>query len=373
MSARPLNTSRGSKNTVFLLGFFTNAPAQGALGGFPGDNLLHVLCKKMLSFPPPVLELDEQVLKLEPKMPKTLGTILTCEAWNASCWHVNVSYRAPGNGILKFGCSLVCTFPMATFHQHWSEEHCNYISTLCLGEIHLLLFDKVLGRCKTARNKPPFSYGFWRDHLLHLRACWGQVPAWPQSGLQSLQFNCPGGCGREMLQQTDRIITEQSSSARHSCHVPCPSPKQQWKVELKKKYVFCCTSWICPDRLFWCLWRFLKALLEEREVFPAEFRSRLWIESRFKVLRSRLGLGGIWICPWQLSLQFGEFRARNWHRFSKLFLQGLVVSIIHRFIISYDVSTGQRQVWTKTFETLSKFSYIFQDFDLSGLWGECGW
>lgn len=270
MSACPLNTSRGSKNTVFLLGFFTNPPAQGALGVFPGDNLLHVLCKKILSFPPPVLELDEQGLKLEPKMPKTLGTILTLEAWSMSCWHVNVSHKGPGNGILKPGCPLVCTFPMAIFHQHWVRSIAP-TSQLWAWERFICFLIKSWDSAKQPGTNLRSHMDFWKDHLLHLRACWGQVPAWPQSGLQSLQFDCPSGCGRETLQQTNKIITEHSSSARDSCP-SCPSPNQQWKVELKKIYIFCCTSWICPIRLFWCLWCFLKALLEKREVFSGRIQ-----------------------------------------------------------------------------------------------------
>jgi len=85
-----------------------------------------------------------------------------------SCRHVKMLQRALCNGVLKLGCSPVCTLPVATFLQHRDEEHSSHISSLCLGEINLL-FDKVLGWYKTAENQPPFSFG--RDHFLHLRTC----------------------------------------------------------------------------------------------------------------------------------------------------------------------------------------------------------
>lgn len=43
---------------IFFLGFFTNAPAQGALGFFPGDDHFHVLCKNKLTLPSPLLEMS---------------------------------------------------------------------------------------------------------------------------------------------------------------------------------------------------------------------------------------------------------------------------------------------------------------------------
>lgn len=147
-----------------------------------------------------------------------------------SCWQCKCVLESSTQKEVWSSADLFPPLPVAIFLQHKGEEHCNHISSLCLGEINLL-FSKVLGWWNTAGNQPPSSFGFERHDLLHLRACYGQVPACPPV------VDCPNGCGREMLKQTN-TITHQTTFL---CLVYVvtqfllPLAHQKWRITSKQR------------------------------------------------------------------------------------------------------------------------------------------
>lgn len=137
------------------------------------------------------------------------GTIVTCEAWNMSYWHV--SQRAPCNGGLKLGCPPVCTIACGHISpaSGWGalQPHLNSV----LGRESSNIWQS-LGTVQTNREPTSILIWIWEGSSSAPEGFLGSGPClasiWPPV---MAEFDCPSGCGREMLKQTSKTITEQTT------------------------------------------------------------------------------------------------------------------------------------------------------------------
>lgn len=239
------------------------------------------------------------------------GSAGTCEVWRP-CWGVEVP-PAAGSGAPPAQLSSVLGRDSFTLDlvEGWPGWSWRSFPTLGIRWLSLT-------KSWDGTNQQWTEFHSHLDFGDIIFCTWGLARTGSLPGRQSTQSESPmvwqGGAGanpQTIPEQTTFLCTFLLS------HI-CPFVNQQWKPKFQKR-----NSLLKLDLSWWnvlvALMLFEASLKDGREVFPAEFRSRLQIKSHFKVLRSCLGLGGIWICPWQLSRQFGEFRARNWHRFQRVF------------------------------------------------------